>query len=213
MNNRELLEQADRRIAEIEDIKGIRKSIEDLGLLNDMLNNAITLIILRQGGMEERLDTWLEGDEYRELKGVVESNLNECMQKRITKLEQLLGIQKPISIAIDTSSVSVDQVTEKLTEILKTEADLIETLPEDKSLDKYPARKSRPDTYPADMTYESVKELYIDKGMKITEIANHFGVTYAKASGFISSHKLTRSRQEQPTQEKLQKQPDDKERP
>ncbi len=67
--------------------------------------------------------------------------------------------------------------------------------PDDKSLDKYPAKKSKPSPYPENMTEEAVKELYINQGKTIQQVANHFGIPYAKANSFITGHKLHRNQQ------------------
>ncbi len=66
---------------------------------------------------------------------------------------------------------------------------------DDKSLDKYPAKKSKPSPYPENMTEDAVKELYINQGKTIQQVANHFGIPYAKANSFITGHKLHRNQQ------------------
>jgi carbonic anhydrase/acetyltransferase-like protein (isoleucine patch superfamily) len=83
-----------------------------------------------------------------------------------------------------------------LTEVLQEEARKIEQpkLPqEDKSFSKYPAKKSDRGTYPEGMTEKAVKELYINQGKTISEVAKHFNVPYGKANSFITGHKLFRN--------------------
>ena len=53
--------------------------------------------------------------------------------------------------------------------------------------------------------------MYIDKQMKIGEIADHFKVPYSKANNFISKHKLHRTTQAPKAEAQPEKQPDDKE--
>jgi hypothetical protein len=89
-----------------------------------------------------------------------------------------------------------DLIETALTEVLQEEARKIEQpkLPqEDKSFSKYPAKKSDRGTYPEGMTEKAVKELYINQGKTISEVAKHFNVPYGKANSFITGHKLFRN--------------------
>lgn len=78
-------------------------------------------------------------------------------------------------------------------------------IPAEKSLEKFPAKRKSP--YPEHMTEAAVRELYINQGKTITQVASHFGVEYSKANSFITGHKLHRNQQESA------KQPAEKERP
>ncbi len=191
MRTEELLERADKRIAEVEDIKRIRKSIEDLELLNGMLNNAITLITLHQGSMEERLDTWLDRDEYKELKGVVESKLYECTRKRIAKLEQLLGIRKPATINPIFEAAVQEMVESNKSQTISICADSsAQTTVEDKT-----EPTEEPATFPAldDTTVEDVRRMYQQENMTQGDIAAHYGVKKGQVNTFISKHGLFRT--------------------
>ena len=191
MNSKELLERADQRIAEVEDIKKARKSIEELDQLNTSLNNAITVIVLRQGHSEFQPNITLDSDECKELKSSLEAKLNDFMQRRIIRLEQLLGIRKPAIInsefeaairGMEQSHKKQDPVEEKLSGILQEEAKKIEDKP-------VPLKPSEI----LEAHAAEIEHMYKIQMATVGSIAEKYGVKKTDVNYFLQKNKLFRS--------------------
>ncbi len=92
MNSKELLEQADQRIAEAESIKLAKQNIVDLErLLNISENESYELRYC--GEYDLPLEQSLDVDDYKDLMGIVRGAFRVYLSMRKVKLEQLLGIQ------------------------------------------------------------------------------------------------------------------------
>lgn len=183
MNSKELLKQADRMIEDVEKIKDIRRGISVITELYEMLNNPITVIDLHQGTFEVRVDVSLRHDEYISLKDTICAKLNEFIDNRIVGLKELLVQPEPIKTPLGTISDAVDKA-------LKREDECISSA--DKSLDKYPAKKSKKSPYPDNMTPELVRKMYVDEGKTLKQVAEYFELKPSQVNGFLIKHKLFR---------------------
>jgi hypothetical protein len=211
MNSKELKERAketaEKQLSLIDDIDKAERSLE----------LAVTgkICFMASGYGNVYLEDTTEPEAMEVVRDLGLTAIMNYRDKKTAELEKLLGIQPATGIDVKPHVVGPavpmgeNVIEEKLTEILQDEAKLIE-LPE-KSLDKYPAKSKKYSGYPDDMTVELVREMYIDKGMKITDISDHFKVTYSKTNNFISKHKLHRASQAPKTDTKPEKQSDEKE--
>lgn len=123
----------------------------------------------------------------------------------------LMPPEKPSPVEVMKAAVSealhIDPVEEKLADILQEEAQRIETPKEDRSLDKYPAKKSKAE-FPENMTKDAVSKMYVDDRMTAKQVAAHFGVSPSKVNTFLQMHRLFRGSYDKPA-----KAPEETERP
>lgn len=190
MNIEELLDRADKRIAEVEKIKNIRNSIKDIKTIEGMLKSEISLIKLQQGNMEVRMDMIIENDEYKELKEVIENKLGEFIQQRTDNLKQLLDHHQSTPIDSETKTAADKEIKQAINNIFGTEIISIPSdswnAPEDKSLSKYPApKRDKRKKYPENMTENVVRKMYVDEGKSKKEIAEYFGVKESTVNNFL----------------------------
>ncbi len=206
MNSKELLEQADQRIAEVEDIKKARKGIEDLEYLCGMVQNEITQIDIRQGNKLESVSLVISQEQYKEFKDSISSTLERFIKTQIIKLEQLLGITPKIvnpefeavirdmeqSNSQKTSTYVVNSALDPVEEKM-TETQRIEAPQEDKSLDKYPApKKDNGKKYPENMTVEDVTRMYITEGKSRKQIQEHYRIKESTLNNFLYLNGISR---------------------
>ncbi|MDF2907174.1 MAG: hypothetical protein K0R34_2495 [Herbinix sp.] len=215
MNSKELLEQArktaEKQLSLIDDIMKAERSLE--------LAIAGKICFCTSGYGNVYLEDTTEPEAMEVVKDLGLTAIMKYRDNRIAELEKHLGIARVGEVIVDTVYDKIlqigshmpepDPLEEKLKVVLDEEAKRIES-PDENSMDKYPAKTKKYSGYPDNMTVELVKEMYIDKSMKITEIADHFKVPYAKANNFISKHKLHRVSQA-PKMEEPKTEPDDKE--
>lgn len=223
MNSKELLEQADQRIAEAEQIKLIRLDITDLErLIRISQDDKYELKFC--GEYDLSLEDSLSVDNYNGIKSILRATFDGYLNVQTVKLEQLLGITPKMVNpefeaairGVEQSHKKPDPVEEKSTEIPKDEAKPIEA-PE-KSMEKYPAKKGGKKRLPESMTDEAVYQMLVIEGKKPKEIAEYYGLKSTQVSNFIFQHDIKNfgkrkkliPKAEKPV-EKAEKQPDDKE--
>lgn len=176
-----------------------------------------------------------------DIKNTVLKEIQKVRDEKAAELEQLLRIQPIPAIPTLAQDVSIKcdpyghvtilppdprAATKDMFQPVKKQPDPVEEKfevhsitaedkqePVDKSLEMYPAKKrGRQADYPEGMTRDVVKKMYIDDGMTINAISKHFCVPYAKASNFITKHKLARSHNDK-SDKQPDKQPEETERP
>ena len=226
MNSKELVEQAEIRVKRINELSDSVGAAEDvLAMISEG-----EVCFFTSGIGTTHLTPVLSPEKMQKLREAVVTEIILARNKKTAELEQLLGIRKPATINPEFDAATkdmfdavkkTDPVEDKLTEILQAEADRIEKptekfevssiTAEDKSLEKYPAKKRKRAEYPEGMTVENVRKMYIDQGMKINDLAIHFKVPYAKMSNFITRNHLHRVNYQK--SDKPDKQPEETERP
>jgi hypothetical protein len=214
MNSKELLAQA-RETAE-KQLKLAEQIEKAESILNEVKTGFICFYVAGHGST--RIDDVVDNEKLDVIKDLALVAIMNYRDDKTKELEKLLGLKLPAA-GIDVKPHVVGPavpmgeniIEEKLTEILQDEAKLIEAPPEDNSIGKYPAKSKKYSGYPDNMTVELVREMYIDKGMKISDISDHFKVTYSKTNNFISKHKMHRVSQAPKPDTKPDKQSDEKE--
>jgi hypothetical protein len=206
MNSKELLEHAEQRIAEVEKIKSIKKSVEELeNLLKDLTDEmawySISFMSLQDTVLDDYpLDQRLSAEQYRRLYNSVRSTLNQFLSENVIKLEKLLGIRKPATANLvfekavqemEQSVNIVDVVEEKLKVVLQDEAKKIES--PDKSQDKYPAPKQNKRVKtPENMVEADVRKMYVEENRDRKYIADHYGISESKVNNYLFLHDIKR---------------------
>ena len=233
MNSKELLAQADKRIAEVDKIRLARQNIVDLERLMKVSQDD-TYDLRYCGEYDLPLEQSLDVDNFEDLKGILEGTFKRYLLVQTVKLEQLLGIKPMIlnpefeaavlgmeeqhtekMLVVETKNakcvvVQKDPVEAKLADIFQKQAQEIQgepIIPEDN--DKYPAKpKDKRCKYPDNMNEESVGKMYRDERKSMVEIAEYFGVKKSTVNNFIYLHGLGRKKAEKPA-----KNPEETERP
>ena len=155
----------------------------------------------------------LSPEKMQELKGSVVAAIIQTRDDKVKELEKLMGIRKPAIVnpefeaAVQSMVDSVkkpDPIEKTLKEVLQEEAARIEKpkesdLPlfrdpgkDDKSLNKYPAKKGRQSTRPEGMTVAEVTRMYTVEGKEQKEIAQCFGVTESIVKNFLFRNQIKR---------------------
>lgn len=177
----------------------LSRELEDIGDLLEKAKEAD--ICFSSGSNGATFIRVLSPEKMQELK---ESALIAVMKVRDEKeaeLEKLMGARKPAIInpvfeaavrEMVQSAKKPDPVKEKLAGILQSEADRIAE-PDNKSLDKYPARKAHKKKYPDGMTVEAVSRMYIDEGKPSSSIAKHFSISTKEVQNFMTINKIRRN--------------------
>jgi hypothetical protein len=178
----------------------------------------------------------IESDEYRELKITVADKLDEFLQRRISKLEQLLGIQPvvpeivipipelakggvvPMECKPATINPEFEAATKDMFESVKKHDQVPEKqeekfkvhsiTAEDKSLSSYPAKKDKRIKTPSNMIEADIRRMYIDEEKDRKTIAEFYGVSEGKINNFLYLHDIKRKKAPKPD-----KQPEETERP
>ncbi len=162
MNSKELLERADQRIAEADKIKLAKQNIEDLERLLKVAQDD-TYQLRYCGEFDLPLKQSLDIHSYEDLKGIIRGAFMRYLSMQTVKLEQLLGVtpkvinpefepairdtvNPPEDTTVPVISMCADTAVpipgeDRSAGILQEETRQTKILQEDKSLDKYPARK------------------------------------------------------------------------
>lgn len=182
MNSKELLVQADKRIAEVEQIKFVKCNIADLERLIKLSQD--DKYDLRYFGehclsLKESLDV----NDYEGLKTILSKYFAERFTVQIINLEKILGITpKIINPEFEAAVRSMEQpenlhtpdsVEDKLSVILQRESKQINTKP-----------------IPPIMTVDLVRNLYHDKGMTLDAVAKVFEVNSSALYRFVVANNL-----------------------
>ncbi|MDF2907560.1 MAG: hypothetical protein K0R34_2881 [Herbinix sp.] len=227
MNSKELLEQAEQRIAEVESIKILVSNVNALTMIISEVQKPQNDICIGELMEETNISGSIGFELNLRLKTAIATNLEYFLSEKNKELEKLLGIRKPATInkefekavqEMEQSAKKPDPVTEKLSSILQKESDKIESKPveAEPSLDKYPAQKNTRKKLPEGMTDEAVYHLLMVDGKKPKEIAEHYGLKSSQVSNFIFQHDIknyAKRKKTTPANEKPAKQPEETERP
>jgi len=178
-------------------IKGnkISRELESFDTILQVINRPDSKVALYYNGEMSFIDLVLPEDVMDNIKQGVLLFLNKHKASKETEIKNLMGIQKS----------EPDTVEEKLTYLLKQEADRIAG--SDKSLDKQAQEISKPE-----MTIDAVKNLYIEEGRSYQYMAEYFGVKKTDINNFITRNHLRELKQKHDCGYK-EKKPDEKERP
>ena len=201
-------------------IKGnqLSRELEALESIMGAANMENRVVAIYGAGETTFLGGILAPEKMQELKDSVVAAINQTRDDKVKELEKLMGIRKPAIVnpdfeaAVQSMVDSVkkpDPIEETLKEVLQEEAARIEKpkesdsplfrdpgkdkpVKDDKSLDKYPAKKSPRKQYPDGMTVETVSRMFIDEGKTSSSIAKYFGISTKEVQNFMTINKIRR---------------------
>lgn len=216
MNSKELLEQADQRIAEADLIKLAKRDINDSERLIKISQDD-TYDLQYHGEHSIPLRQSMNVDNYNGIKSILIATFKGYLNVQTVKLEQLLGITPKIvnpefEAAIRGMEQSIkkpEPLEDKLKAVLQDEAKLIES--PDKSIDKYPAKQDKRVKTPSNMVEADIRRMYVDEGRDRKYIAGHYGISESKVNNYLFLHDIKRKPVK--LSKKSEKQPEETERP
>lgn len=173
MNSKTLLEYANARIEKMCSLTGRIEVIEKFIRMSEE-NAEIALYHSEEGII--RLSMILPKTVTTNLKESAINEIINALNKNTAELRELLGTEPDQAEIVKKNCITGETIIES-----------------DKSLDKYPAKKQqRKSPYPENMTEEKVREMYIDQGMQLKQVAEYFNVKPTQINSFLQKHGLFR---------------------